>query len=129
MQGSYEAPARSAKPRWVPKGSSEKRSSSASQVTGRDASQSPQAADGVDVSGSSPLASAALLVSNTCQNIRDDILPLPKPCKPVKPPSRSGRLRRRYRDKLQVWRLACGMITLVNGLHNGCLGLDRHMHK
>ncbi len=47
------------------------------------------------------------------------LLPLPYPSRPVKPCSKSSRLRQRHKRKLQVWKVACGMVRAMNGLHRG----------
>ena len=47
------------------------------------------------------------------------LLPLPYPSRPVKPTSKSSRLRQRHKRKTQVWKVACGMIRAMNGLHMG----------
>ena len=47
------------------------------------------------------------------------LLPLPYPSRPVRPNSKSSRLRQRHKRKTQVWKVACGMIRAMNGLHVG----------
>lgn len=47
------------------------------------------------------------------------LLPLPYPSRPVKSSSKSSRLRQRHKRKLQVWKVACGMVRAMNGLHLG----------
>ena len=47
------------------------------------------------------------------------LLPLPYPSRPVKSSSKSSRLRQRHNRKMQVWKVACGMVRALNGLHMG----------
>ena len=47
------------------------------------------------------------------------LLPIDFPPRPVKPQSSSARLRARHAGKFQVWREACKMVVLLNGLDRG----------
>ena len=52
---------------------------------------------------------------------REALLPLDLPRQPLKPASRSGKLRQRHHNKRQTWRVAVGMVKLQNALHSGTL--------
>ena len=47
------------------------------------------------------------------------LVPLPPRAPPVKPRSRSGRLRQRFRNRKQAYRIGSGLIALINTLHTG----------
>ena len=47
------------------------------------------------------------------------MFPLPQPKRPVKPKSKSARLRNRFSRRLQVWRVAAALVATVNGLDSG----------
>ena len=47
------------------------------------------------------------------------MFPLPQPKRPVKPGSKSARLRNRFSKRLQVWRVAAALVATVNGLDSG----------
>ena len=53
------------------------------------------------------------------------LLPLPLPCRPIRPNSSSARLRSRHAGRLQVWREACKFILLVNGLNSGSVNYSK----
>ena len=62
-----------------------------------------------------------LSIAELMEFMNDDLplLPLPLPPMPVRPSSSSARVRSRYKGKLQVWREACKLFVLVNGLSIG----------
>lgn len=47
------------------------------------------------------------------------LLPLHWPERPIRSASQSARLRQRFKKKLLVWKIAVGMISVVNGLFRG----------
>ena len=52
-------------------------------------------------------------------------IPSDVPNHPRKPASRSGRLRQRFRGKLQIWRQASAQVVFINILHSG----SHHAHE
>ena len=47
------------------------------------------------------------------------LTPLPYPSKPVHRPSRSANWRLRKKEQLRIYRVACSMVSLINGLDEG----------
>ena len=56
-----------------------------------------------------------------CLGTGERVTPLPPLDKPVKSSSSSARLRQRFKKRVEVWRLANSLITLVNALDSGSL--------
>ena len=83
---------------------------------------SPSATDPprADVCASEDLLSSELL-SQLMGSNTNLVLPLPLPLKPLKPDSNSPRLRKRFKDRLKVWKIAVGIVTLINNLNSGDL--------
>ena len=76
--------------------------------------------------------------ANTCnaeqfgQSAWDNVqspLPLAKIPAPMKPRSRSGRLRQRFRNRKQAWRIGSGLISLINALHTGSMDTSKASHS
>jgi hypothetical protein len=51
--------------------------------------------------------------------ITERITPLPLPSCPKRPASQSHTLRTRFKHRMQVWKIACNMILVINGLECG----------
>ena len=54
--------------------------------------------------------------------VRESVLPVPTITRPKAPASRSPRSKKRFRQRLQVWRVASGLIAVVNQLDTGAIG-------
>ena len=65
------------------------------------------------------------IVCQSAWNNFQSPLPLPAVPAPVKPRSRSGRLRQRFKHRNQVWRIGMGITHLISSLHTGSLDTSR----
>jgi hypothetical protein len=75
-----------------------------------------------------PTADPSELVAENFRSrwgLSENLLPLELPARPVKPSSTSARLRRRHKWKMQTWKIAVGMVKLINGLDAGTHGAHR----
>ena len=66
------------------------------------------------------LLDAATVSSSLLGSVQSP-LPLALPRMPLKPRSRSGKLRQRHRGKRQIWRAMVAQTCFINGLHSGDL--------
>ena len=85
--------------------------------------------------GSLPLRRWVPKVRPACPSLADlacddgrscaKVTPVPLPQRPQKTKSRSHTLRSRFKKRMQVWRVAVGLISTINSLDKG-LAVDHH---